>query len=111
MAKNFETVKKGTVLLLHGKFNKEEGEVTAYVTYVEIHGDEIRIAYKADTRKGNFNHTITVNKKSNTESVFVERRKWYNYEEKYNIQHEKSTRKWVINNGYRYSYYIKCCTN
>lgn len=41
MAKYFGTVKKGTTLLLNGKFNNEIGEVIATVTYTEAYGEEM----------------------------------------------------------------------
>lgn len=76
MAKLFETVKKGTTLLLNGKFNNEVGEVIATVTYIEVYGDEMRITYKGTTRNGCFTHTMRINKKVASGLVEVISRKW-----------------------------------
>lgn len=76
MAKLFETVKKGTTLLLNGKFNNEVGEVIATVMYTEVYGEEMRITYKGTTRNGCFTHTMKVEKKAISALVEVISRKW-----------------------------------
>lgn len=76
MAKVFETVKKGTTLLLTGKFNNEVGEVIATVTYTEVYGNEIQITYKGTTRNGCFMHTMRIGKKATSGLVKVISRKW-----------------------------------
>lgn len=76
MAKVFEMVKKGTTLLLTGKFNNEVGEVIATVTYIEVYGNEIRITYKGTTRNGCFMHTMRIEKKATSGLVEVISRKW-----------------------------------
>lgn len=125
MAKIFETVKKGTTLLLNGKFNNEVGEVIATVTYTEVYGDEMRITYKGTTRNGCFTHTITVNKKFGRERVMIHEHEWKNFRWthllwlqktntmcnrstlEYFTNREKSTRTLIKAVEFKYDYVVK----
>lgn len=78
MAKLFEDVKKGTMLMLEGKFNNIQGAIIAKVTFVEIYGNHLRITYKGLCEDNTFTHTITVNKKFGRNRVMIHKRKWDN---------------------------------
>lgn len=75
--KTFESVNKGTMLMLEGKFNKEDKAVVAKVTLTERHGNCIRITYRG-LCENTFTHTITVDKDSYSYRVMVHEHKWRN---------------------------------
>jgi hypothetical protein len=78
MAKLFEIVKKGSTLMLNGKFINYEGAVVVKVTLTERHGNCIRITYRG-LCENTFTHTITVDKDSDSYRVMVHEHKWRNY--------------------------------
>lgn len=75
--KTFETVNKGTMLLLKGKFLKEDKSVVAKVTFTETHGNDIRITYRG-LSESPFTHTITVDKHSYSYHTTIHNHKWMN---------------------------------
>lgn len=75
--KTFETVNKGTMLLLKGKFLKEDKSVVAKVTFTETHGNDIRITYRG-LCENTFTHTITVDKDSDSYHTTIHNHKWMN---------------------------------
>lgn len=126
MANVFETVKKGTTLLLtmlnlNSHFKRVKvGQVIATVTNVDIHGNSFRITYRAQYGERKFTHTITVSKDETENHVVIPTRKWTNMyfsNIQWSIKHgylregtlpEESRRQYIADwNNYRYNYIVE----
>lgn len=110
--KTFNSVKVGSYLEIYKSTGTSKfSDYIVKVTYVEVHGDYLRISFK----NSKFNHTITVYKHSTNAWVYVCGRNWYNcrtacpylFSKECLKERNSSIRQFKINYTYKYNYLIR----